>query len=538
MPISSLLLKWTMLDWRDIAGFAALSALCGVMVFYAFLTDSPGKIHDPQNPIRMRQPYQPWNSETTSQKIVTLVSSSFHTVLPSLRVVLGSRVFWMLAAAHAGATMVKSSERILGTYYVDTSYGMATEGKAGAMTVFLPFGMLGGLLLGGRAFARAADEERAIDETKKYTDKSRNNGDTSAESLFIDATQIKPRNMIAFMYCLAICMSYMLSFLAMPFIRRALYLPEVVLILQVLVTMGLGAGVAVQYYHIPVIVGATYGHNRGLYQAYTDGVAALVSSVVWRIVGRAVEEGNAEGYGWAYGFAAVALLLILCGSLMVGIMEVYFVGGGWRHHLAHHDHRQDYEFPSELLRDLNGSWMEDEIMSTGLSLEDSSIKRRRGIQILSQGAIEFLSPKRPRQIAGNSLLTVVDSRDEEDESHGREVDLLGIDDDGSLLYPVNPSVRDTTIRKDSHSSLNDLGFNHQLAANDPFNSESNTDFPADYVSFTGLIREPRKCQITFTNSEDDESLIRETSVFDYPNSTVGDNNREVKTPSPIDSFSL
>ncbi|KAL3784535.1 hypothetical protein HJC23_012170 [Cyclotella cryptica] len=563
MPVSSLLLKWTSYDWRDIAGFAAVSALMGVFVFYLFLTDSPGKLHDPQNPIRtIPHAYPPWSTNSTmSHRAVTFLTSAIHTVLPSLRIVLMSRVFWVMSAAHAAATMVKSSERVLGTYYCDTSYGMATEGKAGAMTVFLPAGMLGGLIFGGRAFARAADEERALDNARNYAVASPQSAGNLAEISLIDATQLRPKNMIAFLYCLAICMCYMLSFLAMPFIRRALGLPEIVLILQVLVTAGLGAGVAVQYYHIPAVVGATYGNNRGLYQAYTDGVAALVSSAVWRIVGRAVEEGNPEAFGWAYGWAAVALLLILCGTLMVGIMEVYFVGGGWRHHLTQHDRRHDNSFPSELPKDLNGSWMEDELVSTGLSLEDSSVgRRRRGIHILSTSAIEFLSPARPHR-AGRSLLAVVDSPDEGSARHGREADLLGIDDDGSLLYPINTSVRQS--QRNAHNEL--LGFQDEATPNlnhvsrnhirdtAPLDEDTSTELFADYVSFinSGML-EPRKCLITFTNSEDAGSSIRETSCFEYPESIIEDevpnnttnvlhgsrDNRDAKTPPPIDSFSL
>jgi len=96
-----------------------------------------------------------------------------------------------------------------------------------------------------------------------------------------------------------ICACCVLSFLAMPFIRRALRLPALALILQVLTTIGLGCGVAVQYYHVAAIVGATYGRNRGLYTAYTDSVVALLSSVAWCIVGGAGEEGNPPGGGWA-----------------------------------------------------------------------------------------------------------------------------------------------------------------------------------------------------------------------------------------------
>jgi MFS family permease len=537
MPLSSLLLKWSSFTWRDIAGLASMSALSGVAVLFFFLTDSPGKLHDPQNPIRMIP--QSWHfNVTVSEKIIIYVTCAFNTVMPSLRTVLGSRVFWMLAAAHSGATMVKSSERILGTYYVDTSYGMSTEGKAGAMTVFLPLGMLGGLVLGGRAFARAADEERAIEDTKKYTNTrpQYNPGvEPDISTLFINATQLRPKNMIAFLYCLAICMCYMLSFLAMPFIRRALVLPEIVLILQVLVSMGLGAGVAVQYYHIPVVVGATYGHNRGLYQSYTDGVAAFVSSIVWRLVGSAVEEGDPESYGWAYGWAAVALLLILCGTLMIAIMEVYFVGGGWRHHLIHYDRRLDESFPSELPKDC--SWMEDEIMSTGLSLEDTSITRHGGIRNLSTSAYEFISPQRPSRMR-QSFLTIVDSRDEEDASRVREADLLGIDDDGSILHPM----RDST-KQDFYSTLSNQKLVHPPR---PFDAESSTEISGEYLSFAGMKEPAKKCQLTFTKSED-ETSVRATSTFDYPESTVEDantgmyssrDNREAKTPSPIESFSL
>ena len=536
MPFSSLMLRWSIYDWRDLIKLASFSMGMGVLISFLCLTDSPGKVHDPQNPIRMPSSSLRYSKESRVETMISYIKGAMRTVFPSLRTVLGSKVFWMLSAAHAGATMVKSSERILGTYYVDTSYGMATEGKAGAMTVFLPLGMLGGLILGGRAFARAADEERAIEETERSTTIPKEELDISTS--FVDATQLRPKNMIAFLYCLAICMCYMLSFLAMPFVRRALILPEIVLILQVLISMGLGAGVAVQFYHIPVIVGATYGHNRGLYQAYTDGVAAFISSLAWRIVGRAVEEGDPESYGWAYGWAGVALLLILCGTLMVGIMEVYFVGGGWRHHLVQHDRsRLDDSFPNELPTDLNGSWMEDEIMSTGLSLDDTSMKRRGGIRILSSSAIEFLSPSRSNHRRNTtSLLTIVDSRDEEEASRVEEADLLGIDDDGSVLHPrrgAEGETIDTIVNR-----------RNNLHPTSPF--DASTEISGEYLSFTN-VRDQKKCQLTFTKSEDEHS-VRATSTFEYPESTVSNNatrnrngsrdNREARIPSPIDAFSL
>ena len=446
IPLTSLVLKWTHFTWRGVAGLASCAAFCGVVVFYLFLTDSPGKLHDPQNPIRQRpqssqqnhhHPYHPSNIWTPHEpsslhKAVNLCSSVLYTVLPSIRAILSSRVFWAVATAHAGASMVNSSQRVLGTYFRDTSYGVITESKAGAMTVCLSLGMMGGLLVGGKAFARAAESEQG-----KHNNHIHSNTGVRPQlqsPLVIDAAQVGTKNMIAFFYCLSICMCYMLSFLAMPFVRRALHLPVLVVIIQALCSIGLGFGVAVQYYHIPAIVGATYGKNRGLYTAYTDGVAALVSSIVWRIVGGAVEEGNPQGSGWAYGWAAVALLLLFCGTIMVKIIELYFVGGGWRHQPA--DHSQS-SFPTEIDRDLNSSWMDDEIRSTSFSVESSPLRKpAESLNILSSSAFEFIGSPRRGHRGRKMLPIIIDSGDEVDSPppyNNTDTDLLGIDDDGQIL---------------------------------------------------------------------------------------------------------
>ena len=450
IPLSSLLIKWTSLTWRGVAGIASFAAFSAVVVFYIYLTDSPGKRHDPQNPISeqvekkktlysnvpSQNAYHPtfhsWTpkEQTLSERASKFVKSVFVTVLPSIRAVLKSRVFWAVAIAHAGATMVKSSERILGTYFRDTSYGVVTESKAGAMTVFLSLGMLMGLLVGGKAFARAAEKEQGNNNIQLE------GGQGGGQSSLIDAAQVGTKNMIAFFYCLSICSCYILSFLAMPFVRKALHLPVLVLILQALTTLFLGFGIAVQYYHIPAIVGATYGKNRGLYTAYTDGVAALVSSIVWRIVGGAVEEGNPQGAGWSYGWAGLALLLVFCGTLMIKIVELYLVGGGWHHNNIPTSHESS-KTPDETqhLIDLNTSWMDEEIQ-TVKPLRNPT----REFNVLSSSALDFIhhSPMR-HKYGRKSLLATVESRDEDDTTTvsggGVEVDLLGIDDDGSVLFP-------------------------------------------------------------------------------------------------------
>lgn len=131
--------------------------------------------------------------------------------------------------------------------------------------------------------------------------------------------------MVMKLYIASIGAAYTLAILAVPRLRLLLGGSGLVLVFQVIATFFMGFGIAVQCYQIPGLVGATFGHNKGLYAAYTDAVAYALSSGVWRIIGDAVQEGNPQGGGWAYGWAGVALMLILCAILMVAFIDHYFV---------------------------------------------------------------------------------------------------------------------------------------------------------------------------------------------------------------------
>ncbi len=290
-------------------------SFAGCAILYMFVNDSPGKIHDPQNPIKSSfQSSRPPRTLRTGRGDVTttaeiidkfqyylIVASQVFTrnIVPSLRSVLSNGTFWVVAIAHSGGLMVCSSVRILGTYFRDTSNGAINENEAGAVTIFLSIGVLVGLALGGNAFSNLS-------------------ADASAR-----------KNMISNLYITTVAMCYGLAFLATPMVRKFLVSSTLVAILQATASFCMGAGVAVQVFCIPAIVGCTFGANKGLYASYTDGVACIVSSIVWRIVGNAVQEGNPQGSGWAYGWAAVALLVILAGLLMVEFVEYYFCRGGW-----------------------------------------------------------------------------------------------------------------------------------------------------------------------------------------------------------------
>jgi len=213
-------------------------------------------------------------------------------VVPSLRSVMFCGTLWVVAIAHSGGSMVASSVRILGTYFRDTSNGYIQETQAGVVTLFLSVGVLFGLYYYGKAFSLLRG--------------------------------VKRKDLVLRLYVAVVAMCYTLALLAVPMIRNAIYSPVLVALLQAMATFIMGAAVAVQVFCIPAIIASTFGANKGLYAAYTDGVAFLVSSMVWRIVGTAVEEGNPQGAGWAYGWAAVALLVIFAGWLMVEFVGHYF----------------------------------------------------------------------------------------------------------------------------------------------------------------------------------------------------------------------
>jgi hypothetical protein len=74
-------------------------------------------------------------------------------------------------------------------------------------------------------------------------------------------------------------------------------------------------GMAVPFYHIPSLVGASYS-EKGLFLAYTDGVAYATASFIWKLVGYTS--------GWSYAWAMVALWVLVSGIVMHEFLEHYF----------------------------------------------------------------------------------------------------------------------------------------------------------------------------------------------------------------------
>ena len=298
IPFSSLLLRKT--SWRLVAVVGAWAALVASSVLYLFVQDSPTRQNDPQNPIdpEVLAQFQFQRRPPTLATGLSLLLAVFHNnVAPSLKHVLKSPAFYIVAVAHTGSSAVRTSERILSTYYLDTSLNTLSENRAGGLAVFLSFGTISGLMVAGSIYTKGTERQR--------------------------------KRLVTKLYISTIASCYVLAILAIPWLRTTLNAPSLVLIFQVMATFVMGFSIAVQLYQIPALVGATFGADKGLYAGYTDGFAYALSSLVWRIVGNSVQRDE-SGVGWAYGWAAVALILIVSAIFMVEFMEHYFVRPGAR----------------------------------------------------------------------------------------------------------------------------------------------------------------------------------------------------------------
>lgn len=290
IPLFSVLLR--QFHWRIVCLIGAWVAMIGSSIMYLFVTDSQEGVDEPQNPLHhhllqqlatVKMCQNPKQCLLVGSKVVH--SLILNNIVPSFRHVLLSGTFWIVALAHTGSAMVRTSERIMESYYLDTSMGYLSEKQAGGLSVSVSMGTILGLAIAGKMFAQRKERQQ--------------------------------KQLVSRLYVMTISACYFLAILAIPQLRYKISSPELILFFQLLSSLVMGFGIAVMYSLIPGLVGSAFANHKGLYFSYTDGVANGISSLVWTYVAGAVENGNPDGGGWAYGWAAVALLIVLCAILMV-----------------------------------------------------------------------------------------------------------------------------------------------------------------------------------------------------------------------------
>jgi MFS family permease len=286
-------------NWRWVSFLASMCAILSLFISYFFIKDTPSEWHRPQNPIvKIRERGESRNSQYSDLDYEKKVCLCIKThainmkISHSLQHVLGSSLFWITAVAHAGDAMIGSSQRILGVYYFESSRGSLDEGFTSGLPVVLSTGTILGLAIAGNIFKSLPTRERKV--------------------------------MIGRLYLLCICSCYSLSILSLSVIHRLIDEPELILVFQLISTFFMGFGIAVQSM-IPGIIGGRFGRYKGLFSAYTDGVAFGLSSLVWRVVCNSVR--GTESDGWPYCWATIALLVIICAAVMLEFFDKFFNNG-------------------------------------------------------------------------------------------------------------------------------------------------------------------------------------------------------------------
>ena len=300
------------MHWRTIVYLASYLTTIALSILYLYVRDTKQYLNAPQNPIDPHL-YRTWFPEqalrnqrwSINRRLRLLIFIVQTNVLPSMRHILGSSTFWIVTLSHTGTSMVRTSQRLLGSYFFMTSDGTLSYEQAVSHSIWYSTGTVLGLFIAGTIFTKGCRNDRQ----RKY--------------------------MILRLYVVTIFACYVLSITAIPRLRKLIQAPDLIRIIQTMAVTTMGFGVAVQLYHIPSLVGATFGCDKGLFVSYNDGVAYLFVAVAWRYIGRAMQvdsdDGSMDGSGggggggeWAYGWAAVALLLIISAFLMVEFMEHYF----------------------------------------------------------------------------------------------------------------------------------------------------------------------------------------------------------------------
>ena len=266
MPLIALVNTW--LGWRKTALWSAGFSAIGLLSATIMVTDAPGVTNAPQGS-----------------------RLSLTSVIKSLKAVLGNKVWWLVAGAQVGNGMIRTSERVVGSFY--SEIGGVSEDTAGSLTVVVSIGFLFSVLVFGSLFTKMGNKSKVR---------------------FVSAM---------YLGCILCVMG--LGFLSLPFVPSSIFL-------EVALTFGMTSLMGVQYYQVPTMLASTFGENKGLCSSYIDGVAYGSTSVVWSGLSWVVKQGD---FGWLYGWSIVAFTvvcaMILCNKFVKQFWAVEGKGGQERY---------------------------------------------------------------------------------------------------------------------------------------------------------------------------------------------------------------
>jgi MFS family permease len=274
-------------SWRALCRMGAVVAVVGGLLAQSLVTEWPeeavGQSQSSQN-----------NSNTapltSAKRGSSMESGSSKTksqgdLMQTFRHVLGSRLFWQAGVAHAFTSMARTSEKVLGSFFQDTT---ALSGSlCGGLTAFLTLGFLHGVTK-GKAF-------HALEDAPS---KSR---------------------MLRRAYTRAVMSAVGLALCANQWLTDILLPSKMVLAgVAALLSATMASSLSIQYYQIPTIVSNTFGKNKAVCLSLLDALAFFLSAPFLAATGQIV--GRLGDYGWSTALTMLATLFVLGGFLLVDIL--------------------------------------------------------------------------------------------------------------------------------------------------------------------------------------------------------------------------
>lgn len=241
--------------WRQVAQFGSLVAIVGAAV----ISQAPGR-QEARQLQAAKEPFR-WSSVTDS-----------------LQAILGSGLFWKLAAAYSMGFVACTSDRILSPFYSSVS-GLPLN-ICGGLTLSVILGVLHGLITGSKHTERMVSTEESLLFFKNRYIKS-----TVATLALAGLTYLGP---------------------------GAIPNGAIMATLVAFLTATMASNVAYQYYHFPAMIAKKFPDHQAVCISFLDGFGYLLSVPLFASLGVIIPK-----WGWASGWGMLTVLFAAGGVVMM-----------------------------------------------------------------------------------------------------------------------------------------------------------------------------------------------------------------------------
>ena len=254
-------------SWRIAARCGALVTLVGSLLMYFFVSEYPAD-------------FRKLNSSSS------LPSSGLglKQIAASLRSVLGSPIFWLAGLAHSTTYLVRTSDRVLGALFHDTT--ALPKSICGLLTASVTLGLVHGI-------SKASGFQKLPSTAAR--------------------TNVLKRNYVkSVLFTLGLGLFSFQKFSGM-------IIPSKMLLAAIIALLsgGMASSLAFQFYQIPPQIASAFGENKAVCLSFLDAMGFFMSAFAWGITGKIVSSLGA--YGWSTTFVLLGLLFGAGGALMSSV---------------------------------------------------------------------------------------------------------------------------------------------------------------------------------------------------------------------------